>query len=222
MHNARRATLYPPCACLPLFGRTRLIASSMLAPPAAMRPSKPHHISPALFDVPATAEGAEGPPDHWCAHRCVHPPSTSPRTPPSDAACRAGIALLKADDFQDWFLSIEVLGNTLYQVRLPQFLCMWVCRGSLCWIQGEVFALHFRFDSSYPITPPAVTFVVDDRYQAPVHPVRPPPRPNHRSRPRADPHAARILQWTRTSPRTPSRTTPADPAPSARRSVPRF
>ncbi|KIP04064.1 hypothetical protein PHLGIDRAFT_110093 [Phlebiopsis gigantea 11061_1 CR5-6] len=61
-----------------------------------------------------------------------------------------GIVLLQADDFQTWKLSIEVLGNTLYQ--------------------GEKFALRFQFDSSYPITPPAVTFVADGEYNAPMHP----------------------------------------------------
>jgi ubiquitin-protein ligase len=35
-----------------------------------------------------------------------------------------------------------------------------------------MFALRFQFDTSYPITPPAVTFVVDEHYKAPVHPVR--------------------------------------------------
>ncbi|GBE78648.1 UBC-like protein [Sparassis latifolia] len=61
-----------------------------------------------------------------------------------------GIKLLSADDFQTWFLSIEVLGETQYE--------------------GEVFALKFRFDSSYPISSPAVQFVVDEKFQAPVHP----------------------------------------------------
>ena len=37
--------------------------------------------------------------------------------------------------------------------------------------QGEKFALKFRFESGYPITSPAVQFVVDDKYQAPLHPV---------------------------------------------------
>ncbi|OSX68106.1 hypothetical protein POSPLADRAFT_1038314 [Postia placenta MAD-698-R-SB12] len=61
-----------------------------------------------------------------------------------------GIKLLNADDFQTWHLSLEVLGDTVYQ--------------------GEVFALKFRFDSSYPISSPAVQFVVDDTWKAPVHP----------------------------------------------------
>jgi len=61
-----------------------------------------------------------------------------------------GINLLSADDFQTWYLSLEVLGETVYA--------------------GEVFALKFRFDNSYPISSPAVQFVVDDGYKAPVHP----------------------------------------------------
>lgn len=32
--------------------------------------------------------------------------------------------------------------------------------------------IEFRFDSRYPIAAPAVTFVVNDQYQAPLHPVR--------------------------------------------------
>ena len=40
-------------------------------------------------------------------------------------------------------------------------------------MQGEKFALKFRFDNQYPISAPAVQFVVDDRYTAPIHPVRP-------------------------------------------------
>jgi hypothetical protein len=31
----------------------------------------------------------------------------------------------------------------------------------------------FRFDNAYPISAPAVQFVVDDTHKAPVHPVRP-------------------------------------------------
>ncbi|KAI0314257.1 UBC-like protein [Amylostereum chailletii] len=61
-----------------------------------------------------------------------------------------GIQLLKADDFETWFLSIEVLGESLYK--------------------GEVFALMFRFDNSYPFSAPAVTFVADNYYKPPVHP----------------------------------------------------
>lgn len=30
----------------------------------------------------------------------------------------------------------------------------------------------FRFDNTYPISAPAVQFVVDDTHKAPVHPVR--------------------------------------------------
>ncbi|OBZ79964.1 putative ubiquitin-conjugating enzyme E2 W [Grifola frondosa] len=61
-----------------------------------------------------------------------------------------GIKLLSADDFQTWYLSVEVLGDSIYQC--------------------EVFALKFRFDNQYPISSPAVQFVVDNKYQAPIHP----------------------------------------------------
>ncbi|KAI0726054.1 UBC-like protein [Fomitopsis betulina] len=61
-----------------------------------------------------------------------------------------GIVLLSADNFEEWFLSLEVLGETVFA--------------------GEVFCLRFRFDSQYPISSPAVQFVVDDKWKAPVHP----------------------------------------------------
>lgn len=32
--------------------------------------------------------------------------------------------------------------------------------------------LKFRFDNQYPIVSPTVTFVVDNEFQAPLHPVR--------------------------------------------------
>ena len=31
-------------------------------------------------------------------------------------SCVIGIALVKADDFENWFLTIQVLGNSLYEV----------------------------------------------------------------------------------------------------------
>ncbi|KAH9891286.1 UBC-like protein [Cubamyces lactineus] len=62
----------------------------------------------------------------------------------------AGITLLQADDFAKWILSVEVLGDSLYK--------------------DEKFAIMFRFDNQYPISAPAVQFVVDDKYQAPIHP----------------------------------------------------
>ena len=34
----------------------------------------------------------------------------------------------------------------------------------------------FRFDNTYPISAPAVQFVVDETHKAPVHPVRGLPR----------------------------------------------
>ncbi|KAH0838675.1 hypothetical protein J3R83DRAFT_7002 [Lanmaoa asiatica] len=55
----------------------------------------------------------------------------------------AGIKLLNADDFETWHFSIE----------------------------GEVFKLMFRFDANYPISSPAVQFVVDQNHQAPIHPI---------------------------------------------------
>jgi len=61
-----------------------------------------------------------------------------------------GVTLLKADDFETWFMGLEVLGESLYQ--------------------GEKFALKFTFDSQYPISSPAVQFVVNSEYQAPLHP----------------------------------------------------
>ncbi|KAG8907483.1 hypothetical protein FRB99_004059 [Tulasnella sp. 403] len=62
----------------------------------------------------------------------------------------AGIKLLKAEDWKTWRVQLEVLGESLYK--------------------GETFALEFRFGSRYPIESPAVVFVVDDTYKAPVHP----------------------------------------------------
>ncbi|KAG9044130.1 hypothetical protein FS837_008744 [Tulasnella sp. UAMH 9824] len=35
---------------------------------------------------------------------------------------------------------------------------------------GETFAVEFRFGPRYPIESPAVVFVVNDKYKAPVHP----------------------------------------------------
>jgi len=64
--------------------------------------------------------------------------------------CPVGINLLSADDFQTWFFSIEVMGESQYQ--------------------GEVFTLKFRFSPQYPIDSPAVQFVVDQTHQSPVHP----------------------------------------------------
>ncbi|KAK2459727.1 hypothetical protein APHAL10511_008261 [Amanita phalloides] len=61
-----------------------------------------------------------------------------------------GITLVKADDFEKWWFTIEVMGDSLYRT--------------------EVFTLQFRFDSSYPISSPAVQFVVIDGKEAPVHP----------------------------------------------------
>ncbi|KAF7367436.1 putative ubiquitin-conjugating enzyme E2 W [Mycena sanguinolenta] len=69
--------------------------------------------------------------------------------------CPVGINLVKADDFSTWWFTIEVMGESLYQ--------------------SEVHTLQFRFDAQYPISSPAVQFVVTDGRQSPVHPVRPSP-----------------------------------------------
>jgi ubiquitin-conjugating enzyme E2 W len=64
--------------------------------------------------------------------------------------CPTGVTLVKADDFQTWYFTLEVLGETLYK--------------------GEVFALRFTFSQRYPIEVPEVVFVVDEKYKAPIHP----------------------------------------------------
>ena len=46
-------------------------------------------------------------------------------------SCPTGCVMLKADDLETWTIRIEVLGDTIYE--------------------DEIFALRFRFDSSYPI-----------------------------------------------------------------------
>ena len=88
-----------------------------------------------------------------------------------------GIELLSADDFATWYLSVEVLGNTVYEVsgphpRHPYSLRHTHSPDAHVRTQGEKFALKFRFDAHYPISAPAVQFVVDGTYEAPVHPVR--------------------------------------------------
>lgn len=61
-----------------------------------------------------------------------------------------GFELLKADDFQEWQFSIQVLGNSLYS--------------------DQRFGLRFRFADTYPMESPEVVFMVTDGYKAPVHP----------------------------------------------------
>ncbi|EUC65495.1 ubiquitin-conjugating enzyme E2 W [Rhizoctonia solani AG-3 Rhs1AP] len=61
-----------------------------------------------------------------------------------------GIKVLNADDLKIWTLSIEVLGESVYQ--------------------GEVFALRFTFTDRYPMESPEVVFMVNEEYQAPIHP----------------------------------------------------
>nr|AFC88892.1 ubiquitin conjugating enzyme [Cyclocybe aegerita] len=64
--------------------------------------------------------------------------------------CPVGITLVDASDFSKWLFTIEVMGNSQYQ--------------------GEAYTLQFRFDAQYPISSPAVQFVVTDGKEAPVHP----------------------------------------------------
>ncbi|THH09427.1 hypothetical protein EW145_g2039 [Phellinidium pouzarii] len=64
--------------------------------------------------------------------------------------CPQGIALVKAEDFETWYLSLQVLGESVFA--------------------DETFLLKFRFDNQYPISSPSVTFVVDEHFQAPLHP----------------------------------------------------
>jgi ubiquitin-conjugating enzyme E2 W len=45
--------------------------------------------------------------------------------------CPAGITLVEADDLATWFLTIEVLGESVFK--------------------GEVFSLRFKFSPRYPI-----------------------------------------------------------------------
>ncbi|KAI6025384.1 hypothetical protein PISMIDRAFT_651270 [Pisolithus microcarpus 441] len=63
--------------------------------------------------------------------------------------CPAGIKLLSTDNFDTWLFSIEVLGESLYQVY--------------------IFKLMFRFNTNYPISAPAVQFVIDHTAEAPIH-----------------------------------------------------
>ncbi|KAG8976826.1 hypothetical protein FRC05_003176 [Tulasnella sp. 425] len=76
----------------------------------------------------------------------------------------AGISLLTADNLALWRLELQVLGESLYQVGAAP-PCEAGRQGA-----GETFAVEFRFGARYPIESPAVVFVVDDKYKAPVHP----------------------------------------------------
>ncbi|KXN89803.1 Ubiquitin-conjugating enzyme E2 W [Leucoagaricus sp. SymC.cos] len=81
--------------------------------------------------------------------------------------CPVGIKLVKADDFEIWWFTIEVMGESQYKVRLN----LQVKLHSYSKLsQGEVYTLQFRFDAQYPISSPAVQFVVTEGRQAPIHP----------------------------------------------------
>jgi len=64
-----------------------------------------------------------------------------------------GIALVRAEDFQEWLMDIEVLdANPLYM--------------------NETYRLKFRFSNNYPIEAPEVTFVpsTSPARPVPIHP----------------------------------------------------
>ncbi|KAG9119612.1 hypothetical protein FRC07_005293 [Ceratobasidium sp. 392] len=63
-----------------------------------------------------------------------------------------GIQVVNTDNLKTWVLTIEVLGESVYQK------------------QGEVFALRFTFTDRYPMESPEVVFVVNEEFQAPLHP----------------------------------------------------
>jgi hypothetical protein len=62
------------------------------------------------------------------------------------------------------------MGESLYPVS--EYTLFPLVRLNCAILQGEVYTLQFRFDPSYPISSPAVQFVVTDGKEAPVHPVR--------------------------------------------------
>uniref|UniRef100_A0A8H7YAK3 UBC core domain-containing protein n=2 Tax=Psilocybe cubensis TaxID=181762 RepID=A0A8H7YAK3_PSICU len=64
--------------------------------------------------------------------------------------CPVGITLVEANDFTKWIFTIQVMGESLYE--------------------GEVYTLQFRFDPQYPISSPAVQFVVGEGKESPIHP----------------------------------------------------
>ncbi|KAF1932021.1 ubiquitin conjugating enzyme [Didymella exigua CBS 183.55] len=62
-----------------------------------------------------------------------------------------GITLVSADNFETWFVDIQVIDpNPLYA--------------------NETYRLKFMFSQNYPIEPPEVVFVKDDAHPIPWHP----------------------------------------------------
>jgi len=65
------------------------------------------------------------------------------------------------------------MGDSLYQVRSEHpFPCYHVLIMKPSSYQGEIYTLQFRFDAQYPISSPAVQFVVTGGKESPIHPVR--------------------------------------------------
>ena len=64
-----------------------------------------------------------------------------------------GLKLLKADDFNQWFIQLEGAPDTLYK--------------------NQKFLLRFKFNSNYPLEAPEVVFVDRDwlgnQWQIPIH-----------------------------------------------------
>ncbi|OAA54734.1 ubiquitin conjugating enzyme [Niveomyces insectorum RCEF 264] len=68
-----------------------------------------------------------------------------------DSGLPPGIALISAEDLEEWTVDIQVLDQN------PLYL-------------NEVYRLKFRFSSTYPIEPPEVVFVQLPDRPIPIHP----------------------------------------------------
>ena len=161
----------------------KLAVPAPLTPPTLAQHPSFTHVRRLLAKA---EEGATRDPDRTGRSRqesgwCVSPYRFKPPAPPFRAPPlpRTGIQLLQAEDLKTWYFSIEVLGESLYQVCLstlifndpsPSIHPIWC---SQIFFQNEVFHLMVRFDPEYPFKSPAVQFVVSDKVKPPVHPVRP-------------------------------------------------
>lgn len=59
----------------------------------------------------------------------------------------AGTALLRADDLKEWFFTLSVLGESVYE--------------------KETFALRFKFSDNYPLEAPEVVFLCSEGFKPP-------------------------------------------------------